>query len=161
MDQRANRVPLASLQRGQQLPREILRVNAVVRLGDELKLSPDPAREVTLPDQSKDVCHQEFPVPTGRLVGGQDPVVNPCLTVETPTPRARATSAVLRYRGSCIRFRLCRVMADSDVTRPMVSISRGRINRDPKKHLMCRDPVIEQAVRARARFVTEKIRSYP
>ena len=92
VNQRTNRVSFPSLERGQQLLREGFRIEAALRLGDKPKLAQIELREVTLPDQAQDVRQKELPVPPGRFMGGQDPLVHPSLDgrdADRPEPGRR------------------------------------------------------------------------
>jgi hypothetical protein len=115
LDCRRSTAVRPSLERGQQLLRARFRIEATLRLGEELKPAPINLRELTLPDQAQEGRHQEVAVPPGRFVGGQFPSSTRRLTVETPTPRARATSAVLTHRGFRMRAARGFIMDDSDV----------------------------------------------
>ena len=106
---------------------------APVRLGRELERAQIEAREITLPDEAQDVGHQEFSVPPGRLVGGQDPVVHPALDGRDADAEGPGDVGRAEISGFLHTFRLCRMMADSDVTIPMICTPRGRFNRDPAK----------------------------
>ena len=79
-----------------------VRIEATPHLGDELKLAQIKLREVTLPDQAQDVRQQELPVPPGRFMGGQDPLVHPSLDgrhadAESPGDVCRADVLQVRH----------------------------------------------------------------